>query len=517
VLKRHFAACLAMGGPPAGTQAQPAAPLRPRVPLPGPARVSLPLPGEGPRLAVPPGPIRHPRLQWPDGRESAGTVHHTPQGPVFEPAAGSDAVLSDRDLNKPGRADGCKPTPLPVALAPGRPGGERYVPRLPGALSADDFDANGGLKVGRDLHRIVDPAAPRVTSVRHMETMSREDLEDLVVVAGGADRGRRRGTSCDHQAVLKHLFVRTLEAMAWQCSDPRAAMNLARAWSGPDSVLHVATPPPGTADGPRQSVQSSFADAEAFRARLYELQAGQHLHVRVLQSNAAGEAHGMGLAFSRLAGDNVRVSIVNPQGWFDPQLERHSAIPGVFKTLSTGEAASAMADLLAGRIPPRRQSVADAAWADTALGHPLLAWLGHAGPAGSALSADFHGTGRSLTSARQKAGDCGIEAMFAFMATALPPADYKLAKAACLNTLVQVADRVAPPGSADPDSPLQVARSRLQDRITSSLGGHMVAPGAARAMPAKPPEGTHLPGPPPLSQLRHPPVGWWGREGRPVP
>jgi len=84
--------------------------------------------------------------------------------------------------------------------------------------------------------------------------------------------------------------------------------------------------------------------------------------------------------------------------------------------------------------------------------------------------------GGLVVSTPQKAGDCGIEALFAFMASALQPADYKLAKATCLNTLVQLADRPKPPGTAHANPALQVARRHLQERITSSLSGHMVAP-----------------------------------------
>ena len=106
-----------------------------------------------------------------------------------------------------------------------------------------------------------------------------------------------------------------------------------------------------------------------------------------------------------------------------------------------------------------------------------MEWLSQVGPPGSESGVEAHRdeTGRPVVTTLQKAGDWGIEAMFAFMASALQPADYKLAKAACLNTLVQIADRLEPPGTPQADPDLQAARRRLQERITSSLSGSMVA------------------------------------------
>lgn len=116
-------------------------------------------------------------------------------------------------------------------------------------------------------------------------------------------------------------------------------------------------------------------------------------------------------------------------------------MPGVFKTLTQDDAVAAMQDLLSGGIPPRPADISMRDWTFCARGRPLLTSLKSAGPA-----------------------DAG-----------------KLAKAACLNTLVQICDQLEPPGSAAKNSPLQKARRRLQERITASLSGSMVAPQAGPA------------------------------------
>lgn len=156
-------------------------------------------------------------------------------------------------------------------------------------------------------------------------------------------------------------------------------------------------------------------------------------------------------------------------------------LPALFKTVSPNQAVAALQDLLSGCLPPRPPDVSAQAWTHPARAHPLLAWWNRAGSVDTRISADFHGRGEPLRSSRQKSNDCTSECVFAFLVTVLPPADYKLAKAACLNTLVQIADRLEPPDTVAADAPLQVARRRLEQRITTSLSGHMVADRPAAA------------------------------------
>jgi hypothetical protein len=144
--------------------------------------------------------------------------------------------------------------------------------------------------------------------------------------------------------------------------------------------------------------------------------------------------------------------------------------------MNVDAAATALADLLAGRLPPGPAPEDAPGWVCS--GEPLHAWLAGLGTASAGgLQADFHRAGRPLLTAPQKDNDCTVERIFAFMATALPPADYKLAKAAGLNLLVQVADRLEPPGTVASGSALEDARCYLQWRATSSLSGSAVAQG----------------------------------------
>jgi hypothetical protein len=73
-------------------------------------------------------------------------------------------------------------------------------------------------------------------------------------------------------------------------------------------------------------------------------------------------------------------------------------------------------------------------------------------------------TGQRMTP--QKGQDCLIEVQFAWLASVLPEADYKLAKAHVLNVLTEAAE------ANDLD---EEVLERLRQRATSSLSAHAMA------------------------------------------
>lgn len=472
-------------------QAQPAA-LGPRAPWPQTAHADDAKPKA--------------TLVWPDGRRSAGHVRETAEGPVFEIAAAKhDAVLARRGRKQPAGWHHARPRPLPVAAAPGDPTGRQFAPRLPTVLSANDFNEDGSLPIGRTYHHR--PAGDDAQPVEacHLASMQAQRLGRLAKVAGGWSEG----TSGEHVTALQHLFARSLDAVAPQCADPRSASNVAQALSADGSALWLVDFHSRSARDPSGFTKASF-DARAFRERLANLGPQQHWYIWVTAEHdgfkhrsdqkIAASGHSLGMGIQKQPDGNFRVSVINPNGW--PKTPHESRAyplpwrnpttdrPALFKTVTLDEADTAMQALLSNHWPIRPPGLRKTAWTEAALGRPLLAWLQNMGPARSTLSADFHGDGRPLVSAPQKSGDCGIESLFAFMATALQPADYKLAKAACLATLMQIVDRLEVPESLPaklarvvgllPEEPLQATRSRLQQRLTASLGGAMLAPALPR-------------------------------------
>jgi hypothetical protein len=310
----------------------------------------------------------------------------------------------------------------------------------------------------------------------------------MVLVAGSEPGNGSRGVGPRHFVALDPLFGRSLEAVASLCRDPQAVRNVAQALLAEESAVCLRVDSGPGASGHWGAVQASF-DTGTAAARLAGLKPGQHWHVRVQsQGEEEHNRHAMGMAIQRLPEGDFRIGVLNSNGWEAamgaPRDNGPSRIQHVYRTVDMEHAVAAMEQLLKGPIPPASAS-GQQLWADSAAGCPLVEWLSQVGPPGSEVGVDAHRdeAGRPVVTTRQKAGDCGIEAMFAFMASALQPADYKLAKAACLNTLVQIADRLEPPGTASADSDLQAARRRLQERITTSLSGSMVASAPASRQP----------------------------------
>jgi hypothetical protein len=283
--------------------------------------------------------------------------------------------------------------------------------------------------------------------------------------------------SDDAVTALKSLLSLTLRAVAVRCADPQAVTRAAQALEDRHCKLTLRCQLDLEGAGePRLHIYGANFDATDMRKKVTTLPPGRIWHVQLIHDTVGGGwSHSLGLAVQKQADGRVRLSVINSNGWPMQPRARGACTPGVFKTMGQDEAVAAIQDLLSGGIPPRPEGMSMRDWTFTGLGRPLLTWFKGAGPADAEISTDFHGTGRPLASSPQKTEDCTSESLFAFLATVLPPADYKLAKAACLNTLVQICDQLEPPGTAAANSPLQKARRRLQERITSSLSGHMVA------------------------------------------
>lgn len=415
------------------------------------------------RGTPPPAPAS---LRWPDGRLSAGTVRTTPAGPLFA-VDRADVVLAERGNKGPAAASSARLGTVLLAAEPGdRP--DVFVPRLPSLPQAPGLGERW-FGTGQVWHS---PTLDGTTAATPL-ALTRDALAAVVGVAGGTPGER---LDWNQQAIVQHLLAHGLQRVAPQCADPAEAVRVAQALHS-DHELFLLYGLPALEASAGQAC-ASF-DAKAFKRHLAGLRPGQHGYVRVTLVHG-DTAHALAIAVRKEGRRQVRLAAINPAGW--PQVSPGDAgppghdrvVPAVFRRMDVDAAAAALAGLLAGPLPagPAPNGVHD--WVCS--GQPLHAWLAGLGaaPAGG-LQADFHGTGRPLLTAPQKADDCTVERIFAFMASALPPADYKLAKAAGLNLLVQLADRLEPPDTAVPDPALEAARSYLQWRLTSSLSGSAVA------------------------------------------
>jgi len=448
-----------------------------------PSSSSLPLPGEAPAPLESRRAPHH--MQWPDGRRSAGTVQYTPDGPAFEVASRrQDGVLAERGQGKPAKPRDVAPRPLPVMHLMDDPTGQTFTPLLPTVLTNQDFDRAGNMKFGQTVYMRTRWERDRPVP-EHLETLGTQDLSQMVCVAGSKPEDHFGGLTAVHTSALQRLFSRSLAAVASQCHDPEAVCNVAQALQAGDSVLYLrADSVPGDS-GRWGAVQANF-DPITARSTLAGLEPGQHWYIPAVLEGAEASAHALGIGIQKLPDGDFRISVFNPNGWnralWPWQDSKPDGVLHAHRTVDMAHAVAATKQLLDVPLPPT-DTTAEERWAEAGTGHQMMEWLSHLGPPGPKppLGMDRDENHRPIGSSAQKAGDCGVEVQFAFMASALQPADYKLAKAACLNTLVQLADRLEPPGTAPADSDLQAARRRLQERITTSLSGHMVASKAGPA------------------------------------
>jgi hypothetical protein len=188
--------------------------------------------------------------------------------------------------------------------------------------------------------------------------------------------------------------------------------------------------------------------------RLAHLEDGAHLLLRVTQQ-AEGGGHAMAISATRLPRGQVQLSVFNPSGWDDP---RDPAIGKIMRLEDACEALGALQNSVVS-LPGAMGEESNDAWRDPWVGMPLATWLGAAGP-----DWEWQPTGQRMTP--QKHSDCSIEAEFAWLASVLPEADYKLAKANVLSALMHA--------TSPSDGDGQVLQ-RLRERATSSLSGYAMA------------------------------------------
>lgn len=433
-------------------------------------RLRLPLrPGRGRPSTEGPG-----TLSWPNGHRSAGEVRRTSSGLVFTVQDGGDPVLAGRGCGKPGRPQAVFSIELAVTAGPGD---RLFVPLLPEAISADGL-CKPGCSPGPIRHAMCDDG----TLVPERISLKRRDLAAIVRVAGGVCER----LDWDQQVAAQHLLGRSLEAVAPQCMDPAGVRSVARALAQDhDLVLAFGGVVPG-----RETLASASFDRASLHRRLAGLRQGECLYVRVMLVNRES-AHATALAALKQPDGRLRLCLVNPMGW-DPGNARIDAaehpglvMPGVFRTASVEAAVAGLGALLS-EGPPSCPGFGGGN-NPLSTGRPLLDWFAAPAAAWAALSADFHGTGMPFRAVPQKADDCTIECVFAFMATALPPVDYKLAKTACLNGLLHAAAQMELEAAGPEAALLRAAARRLRERMTTSLGGGAVASAAAGlAAPRRP-------------------------------
>lgn len=405
-------------------------------------------------------------LHWPDGRTSNGVVERTGLGDAFRVDPRSKVIRNRSNQAQEGDGSSAAPRALAVTRE-----GDHWSPALP-SLSDLHFMKNDGGKLRLQL-------AGGVSQLRTMDA----DIALLAQLANVAG-GRGDGVDDTQSIVLLKLLAECANSIANRCADPEAALKAAKALAAPFAEVRFQGGPDcreayGTVSGVLVNQKFSELGPGQVSAEVAALAPGEHRFVNVVHVDSEQGVHEMALSMTKLADDRARLTIINSNGWSGIGNGVSTAIS---KTLETGDACRALENLLAGQMPARPAGGRESKWRAPENGMPLLAWLTASGPAESKLETTFHAT--PFKSKPQKADDCAVESKLAWLATVMPPADYKLAKAtflACLKELGKTQGDLHPK-----------AEKRLNKRITTSLSGSTVAPGS-RMQFTHNPAGTPVP------------------------
>lgn len=422
-------------------------------------------------VALPPAaPVNN--LMWPNDALTQGQVVRRRDGALmFEPDRPHEPPFSDRKQFNAAQPH-CTHR-LHVQLLDQDPTERLFVPALPILFCADDLEQGRigqGLMTYAGTFTSPEQASSPTVPLEAFQ-LTTDDLEKIVGVAGGIEPD---GLDQQQTALLRLLFSHHVDAISPDCAEPQAARQLARLLATPAHVVTLHT----FADEHQGQEPMATFNPERFRQDMHRLGAGEHQLIEFEQFSGPHDAadtvaHAMAIVVTKQGDGLLRVGFINAAGWRAPQdadtPTRHLALA---RTVSVDDAATAMEALLAGQYT-RPAHISLDTWRVPGQGFPLLAMMCSLGHPNQPLNADFHGHGLPLTSTPQKADDCAVETTFAAMSIVLNPADYKLAKAACLNGLAHLGKLLDPD---ETDFTLQSACERLEDRATSSLSASMIRP-----------------------------------------
>lgn len=284
-------------------------------------------------------------------------------------------------------------------------------------------------------------------------------LKELAETAGGEDEG----VNTKEQTTLSSVILGVLNHLEANCTDPTAMRQARNALERPFIEIKLTRVEEAGRDSHdyRCQILNGDGDDDAMGdlgKMLERLEEGEHLYLRATHS-IHPECHSLAISATRLAGEQVQVSLFNSNGWGRiARSNTHDRFPAIGKTVSLDKARAALNSLAGGviELPAPMRGRVSPIWHDLVAGAPLSAWLRAVNP-----ELKMQPTGKHMTP--QKDSDCAIEVEFAWLASVLSEADYKLAKAHVLNILTQAAvhnelhERVV---------------KRLRDRVTSSLSAH---------------------------------------------
>jgi hypothetical protein len=297
-------------------------------------------------------------------------------------------------------------------------------------------------------------------------TVQRADLARIVTAMGGLPGGMNAA----QRLAARQLLGDALGAVAERCSNPQAARHAAQALAQPPWVSVHVTARAGSLQTLAAQLASeagqAAAPSTAAAQHLSQLPIGAHLNIPWMQASDQHSGHAMVLGVTRVSEGEARITAVNSVSFSGFGDVSHS------KTVSLAEAARLLDGLRDGRLPAKPPYLPAPAWSEPAAGAVLLQALHETAP-GRPVDTP---PAEASTVPQKQPSDCGVESQLAWLSTVLPSADYKLAKAAMLHAVGELADALAADAEPAERALLERAHARLAERQTSSLSGSLIAP-----------------------------------------
>jgi len=307
-----------------------------------------------------------------------------------------------------------------------------------------------GGELAIDIQDPFEPAVPvpvrkTLKDVLYVTSFNREAASDV-----GSGVGARAA------ALATRVFSEALRQCAPLSGHEGAMLSVATAL-GNCRQIGVYRSPSRNAEGDlvqRFSVQC-VTGAHELGETLRRLPDGGHALFLITNGNFAG-SHMTGLSVSRREHGLARLSFVNP---IDEQVGRFVDLPihHIEQGLQRFFSGTSFENTCSNYVP---KSHAD---------HPVMPeagtifteWMKSLQP-GKPLSSAYHGD-RPFMQVPQKGGSCTIESVFALLATTLPRDAYKLAKSACLSTLLALGESTGVMATAE--------KVRIEERMQSAWRG----------------------------------------------
>jgi len=194
--------------------------------------------------------------------------------------------------------------------------------------------------------------------------------------------------------------------------------------------------------------------------RLHGLRVGEHAFYLIANACFAVRlSHMVGLSMSMLDGGRVRVSLANSA---DEIVGRFVDVPlgHIEQSLPAFLSGDAFKEICATFVLRSREELAEMPLRPES-GALFTEWMKSLHPEAALSNTYFEG--KPLMQPIQKGGACTVESLFALMATTLPRDAYKLAKTACLSTVLAMGHTTGVISSKED--------ARLEERLTSAWRG----------------------------------------------